>query len=179
MSAASATRPLVPMAKRKRSSHRTSAERALDEIYAEIPQIPDCDGSCADACGPIAMFRGEWDRVKRSFGRTPRLAPGSMTCPMLSPTGKCMVYTVRPYICRLWGATPGLRCPRGCKPERWLTRQEAQDIFDRIAAIAGPEVTGPLGSLEDLWAGIGLEAREARAATVDKIRKAVHRGSET
>lgn len=162
------------MAKGRRSSPRTAKDRALDEIYSQIPSIPACDGSCADACGPIAMFKGEWDRIKRAKGHAPRLHPARpLTCPMLSPTGSCTVYTVRPYICRLWGATQGLACPKGCEPERWLTREEAHEIFLRIQAVAGPEVTGPLGNIEDLWQGIALDEREGRIALMDRIREAV------
>lgn len=121
------------------------------------------------------MFRGEWDRVKRSAGRTPRPRPGSLDCPLLSATGRCTVYTVRPFICRLWGTTPTLACPEGCEPERWLTVEEAQDIFTQIAEVAGPEVTGPLGGYDDLWGRIALEAREERAALIERIQETVNK----
>jgi Fe-S-cluster containining protein len=149
-------------------------DRALDEIYAEIPSIPDCTGQCADACGPIAMTSGEWDRIKRIARRTPKMKQGSMVCPLLSPTGKCTTYTLRPLICRLWGATPQLACPQGCKPERWLSRDEARDIFERVAAVAGPGTDGPLGKVDDLWSAIALEAREERAAIIDRIKEAAN-----
>lgn len=166
------------MAKKRRARPRLSSERALEEIYAEIPEIPDCSGGCAVACGPIAMFKGEWERVKRSKGHTPKLAPGSLTCPMLSPTGRCTVYTVRPFICRLWGTTQTLKCHLGCEPTRWLSTAEARDIFQRICDIAGPQVTGPLGNIDDLWDGIALEAREARAAQIERIKEARRERSE-
>jgi hypothetical protein len=150
-------------------------ERALDEIYAEIPDIPGCTGACASACGPIAMYGLEWQRVQRASGGTPRMRD-PLRCPMLSPTGKCTVYTVRPYVCRLWGTTPSLRCPEGCEPERWLTREEAREIYDRLAAVAGPEITGPLGNVDNLWDAIALEAREHRAAIIEKIERTVNDG---
>jgi Fe-S-cluster containining protein len=93
---------------------------------------------------------------------------------MLSPTGKCTVYSVRPYICRLWGATKELACPQGCQPERWLTIAESMDIFQRIRAIAGPETAGPAGSLADLWDAIGLERRAERSAIIEKIKEVVN-----
>jgi Fe-S-cluster containining protein len=157
-------------------SYRTKADRALQEIYAEIPAIPGCQLRCAQSCGPIAMFKGEWKRVKRSAGYTPRLAKGSLVCPLLSPTGKCTVYTARPYICRLWGATKTLACPHGCEPERWLTAQEAHDIFKRIEAIAGPEIDGPIGGgmqgAAELWKSIALQARESRLELFEAIAQA-------
>lgn len=159
---------------RKRSTHRTKSERALEEIYSEIPSIPACTGECAEACGPIAMAAGEWERVKRSFGREPRLRPGSLVCPMLSPTGKCMVYTVRPFICRLWGCTKALRCPKGCEPERWISTDEAREIHRRIVEVAGPGVTGTLGGVNDLWGGYALEARERRMELMEAIKEQVN-----
>lgn len=151
---------------------RTHKELALDQIYAEIPAIPNCDGSCAEACGPIAMFKAEWERVKRSAGRTPKLRPGALTCPMLSPTGRCTVYTVRPYICRLWGTTPALRCPRReCEPERWLSTAQARDIYLRLRAVAGPQIDGPLRNVKELWEGFALEAREERQRIIEHFER--------
>lgn len=149
-------------------SARTKAEQSLEDIYAEIPAIPDCDGRCAAACGPIAMFKGEWKRVVRAAGGRVPKPRSRLACPLLSPTGKCTVYSVRPYICRVWGATEELRCPNGCEPERWLTTEEARDIFKRIEAIAGPETAGPLGSVAELWDGIALEARRARRLLLEQ-----------
>lgn len=145
---------------------RSERDRALTAIYRLIPEIPDCDGGCVESCGPIAMFDGEWARVKRAARRTPVMAKGQMTCPLLSPTGRCTVYSVRPYICRLWGTTPELACPHGCMPQRWLGRREAQEIYAKIAAIAGPGIAGPLGDIDDLWEAIGLERREQRSRII-------------
>lgn len=156
--------------KRVRRAPTTATDRSLDEIYREIPNMPSCDGRCVESCGPIAMTAGEWERIIRYKGHVPRLRD-EMTCPMLSPTGKCTVYTVRPYICRLWGAVPEMRCPFGCEPERWLTRAEAQGIFDRVMAVAGPRTAGPLGTIPDLWKAIALPQRAARQAIIDRRRK--------
>lgn len=153
-----------------RSTHRTRRESELERVYADIPTIPACDGRCVESCGPITMFAGEWERVKRSAGRAPRLAPGSLTCPLLSPAGRCTVYSVRPYICRLWGTTPQLACPFGCRPERWLSSSDALGIFKRIEAIAGPQTDGPIKSVDDLWAAINLEGREQRSALIQAAR---------
>jgi Fe-S-cluster containining protein len=142
----------------KNRTHRAKSERALQAIYDEIPSIPDCDGRCTDSCGPIAMYAGEWARVKRSFGAAvPKQR--SLTCPLLSPTGRCMVYSVRPYICRLWGTTRSMPCHMGCVPERWLSEPEALDIFNRIGALLGTEMDGPLGGAAEVEA-FAAAARE-------------------
>jgi hypothetical protein len=158
--------------KARKSKPRTKTEQALEAIYAEIPDVPSCSGACAEACGPIAMFEGEWTRVKRAAGTTtPRYVEGSLRCPMLSPTGRCMVYTARPYICRLWGTTEVLKCPNGCQPTRWLSRDEAADIHHRLSELVGPGTDGPVGSVVDLWDAFALDARIERAARVELIRQ--------
>jgi len=159
----------------KRKGHRspvTPMDRALDEIYAEIPEIPNCDGSCAAACTTIAMQTGEWERIVRRVGHEPKGRPGA-NCPLLSPNGRCTVYTVRPYLCRIWGATPDLRCPRPeCEPTRWLSKEEAHDIFERICAVAGQEAAGPLGKgIERVWEAINLEGRAERAAIIKRAQE--------
>lgn len=159
----------------KRAQPRTKADRAIEEIYEEIPNVPGCTGACATACGPIVMFTEEWKRVKRAAGgRSVRYVKGSLSCPMLSSSGRCTVYTARPYICRLWGTTEVLACPEGCQPERWLTRDEAHEIFQRLHAVAGPGTAGPVGAIDDIWQGFALEAREERASRIKQI-KANHR----
>lgn len=44
-------------------------------------------------------------------------------CPALVEN-RCTVYDVRPTICRLWGAGPGMACPWGCEPDVPLTPRE-------------------------------------------------------
>jgi uncharacterized protein len=131
--------------KQPRRAPVNATDRALDEIYKEIPAIPSCDGSCWKSCGPIWVFEGEWDRVKRHAGsRRTTMRPEEM-CPLLTPTHRCAVYSVRPYLCRLWGTVKELACPRpACVPERWLSDKEALEIHQLIMAIAGPGLDGPL-----------------------------------
>jgi Fe-S-cluster containining protein len=119
------------------------------------------------------MLEGEWRRVKRSVGgRPPDYKPGSLRCPMLSVNGRCTVYSVRPFICRLWGTIETLACPEGCQPERWLSRTEAQEIFERLRAIAGPGTDGPVGQVNNLWESFALAEREERALKMEMIRQA-------
>lgn len=58
-------------------------------------------------------------------------------CNMLSKTGYCTVYSVRPLICRIWGATEKLPCPFGCEPERMLSAKEALDLFAELEELTG------------------------------------------
>jgi Fe-S-cluster containining protein len=48
--------------------------------------------------------------------------------------GRCSIYSMRPAICRLFGAVdhPMLRCPHGCRPEKYLTDAESRAILKDI-----------------------------------------------
>ena len=48
---------------------------------------------------------------KELMDRRRVLEPGVLTCPLLDKHGKCMVYTVRPMICRLFGSAKSMKCP--------------------------------------------------------------------
>ncbi len=95
-----------------------TAKRDLDRMYGELPTI-DCQGKCAESCGPIWMTRVEWQRITKKKRYEPRAS--SLTCPLLV-ADRCSVYALRPTLCRLWGVVEGMPCPWGCKPTpRYLT----------------------------------------------------------
>lgn len=116
---------------------------SLALIYAKVPKIA-CIGKCQACCGPIGAEDAEVTAFEKVTGKPfpdPFVVldlPG-MTCPLLDvATGRCSVYQHRPLICRLWGVIDrdGMRCPHGCKPERWLTDAEGHALMDetRFAA---------------------------------------------
>lgn len=110
-----------------------AAEKALDDLYAQLPKLT-CKGQCQECCGPIQMSRVEWDRIKGRVGHSPRAR--TLTCPLLIlSSGRCKVYAVRPMICRLWGVVEDMRCPWGCQPERWLTREEGFEFLRRAQEV--------------------------------------------
>ena len=110
----------------------------IDQLYSRLPKI-NCRKLCQESCGPILMTKPEWDRVLKKMGlKTDAKLPlnPDLTCPMLK-NGLCSVYTVRPLICRLFGLVEKMRCPHGCRPERWLSDSEAEDFLralDQIGA---------------------------------------------
>jgi hypothetical protein len=108
--------------------NRQRRVRKLEALYAELPKL-DCQGKCAESCGPIFMTEIEWERITDDLGHTPEAT--SLTCPMLTAEGRCSVYELRPTICRLWGLVERMACPWGCVPERWLTDAEAGDFLRR------------------------------------------------
>jgi hypothetical protein len=49
-------------------------------------------------------------------------ALANLSCPYLGVDG-CEVYEERPLICRLFGTTPHLVCPRGKRPDTMINRR--------------------------------------------------------
>lgn len=111
----------------------TVAEK-LEAIYADLPDVP-CTGQCHTSCSYIGMSEAEHRRIKRAAGV--EIEMYQSPCPALDFAGRCSVYEIRPLICRIYGAHPRLRCPWGCKPERWLEDSEIYDLFARTVEIAG------------------------------------------
>ena len=95
----------------------------LKECYSAIPSFT-CKPGCTDCCGPVPFAKVEWDAV------IDRRQGMSINCPY-SEGGNCAIYSQRPLICRLFGASdePRLQCPHGCKPDKPLTVAETRAIM--------------------------------------------------
>lgn len=133
---------------------REQACADLDEQYARIPSMLNCNGQCWHTCRNISATRLENERVAEVGHPLARRIPDAEEdkrkrhgeempnrCTNLGPFGNCTVYADRPYVCRLWGTAdlPALRmrrCPMGCEPERWLSLEEARDIGIAISEIS-------------------------------------------
>ena len=108
----------------------------IDTIYAKLPTL-HCQRKCQQSCSPILMTRLEWMRIKKRLGYAPKASLEEM-CPMLNQTtGSCMVYGIRPLICRIYGLVEKMRCPWGCVPDRWLSDQEAAELMAEMAGLLG------------------------------------------
>lgn len=122
----------------------------LKEIYDEIPRIV-CKGYCDAACGPVPATTAEREEIQRVTGKRVKTDPNFFkkedarglkvlktteegTCLYLKKA-RCVVYEARPIICRLYGVSDGLRCPHGCQPDRWLSKEEAATLIDRVNAV--------------------------------------------
>jgi hypothetical protein len=113
----------------------------LEEIYLSLPKV-HCLGKCQLACGPIPLFPVEVENVKGKGHALPK-ANEDLVCSKLSGVGTCSMYRDRPLICRLFGAAEGLECPYGCKRDRALSPQEAEEITNKIHALkTGNPVVG-------------------------------------
>jgi hypothetical protein len=134
-------------------TRHSDTDAALQELYDQIPAIPDCKGRCWVSCGAIEMSDRERQRI-RSAGY--RITPAqealanldTFWCEALAGDGRCAVYEMRPLVCRLWGAVEDMPCPYGCRPERMLTSEEGMNLVMQSLAIGG-DPTGLIGSTAD------------------------------
>jgi hypothetical protein len=90
-------------------------DRKIDHLRRKIPRF-DCIPGCQDCCGPVTASSEELARLPVKSEAEHDAALAEYNCVHLGPNG-CEVYDQRPLICRLFGTTPRLPCPRGRGPE--------------------------------------------------------------
>ena len=145
----------------------------LQELYGQIPAIPDCTGQCWTSCGPIGMSDRERQRIRQAGIRvTPfQQAMASLEtywCEALTGDKRCAVYDLRPVVCRLWGAVEGMECVYGCVPEggRWLSEMDGYRLIAEADRIGGG-----YHQFDDPARMDSAMARDVLRAEVERIRK--------
>lgn len=119
---------------------------ALRELYRRIPKV-NCKRLCGHSCRTVIdMSHTERERIETFLGEPlPEWmrTTVNLVCPLLSHTGECTVYGLRPMVCRLWGAvdTPALSCPHGCAVEGdLLTAVEAELLVLEAFRVGGSDI---------------------------------------
>lgn len=107
-------------------SPMTRNSRKIQFFRGRIPRF-ECTPGCHDCCGPVTASSEEMARLPVKSEAEHDAALASLSCPHLGDQG-CQVYAERPLICRLFGATPRLPCPRGKRPEGMVDPQIEQQI---------------------------------------------------
>ena len=104
----------------------------IEDLYSLIPDLL-CPGGCSACCrvfGIPSQTRMETQRINAylaAAGRRKKPARGT-TCPYVSSRG-CTIYPVRPFICRLYGASPDYPCREGVRPLRLLHEDEEAELW--------------------------------------------------
>lgn len=98
----------------------------------EIPSF-ECERGCTSCCGRILVAADEWERIVayRRARNLPVLTirtDDPTLCPYVQE-GRCAIYEVRPLICRLYGTTKGMRCPKGRRPRKLLPREVVDGLL--------------------------------------------------
>ncbi len=81
----------------------------------EFPKM-ECKG-CGRCCGLIPCSEKEAVVIK-AFMIEHKIEPifhkDGLSCPLLGEDSRCMIYEVRPAICRAFGHSVKMVCPNGC-----------------------------------------------------------------
>ena len=101
-------------------------DRTIDRLRRNIPAF-ECVAGCHDCCGPVTTSSLEMARLPVKSEGVHHAALAAWSCPHLGEHG-CQVYDERPLICRLFGTTTNLACPRGRGPEVMTDPRVEQEI---------------------------------------------------
>jgi len=88
----------------------------LETVYSTIPQ-GECPEGCGQCCGPVfpslAELRNiqDWCEIHHVEYKDFLRIQDDGSCPYLGPDKKCVIYPVRPFLCRLLGVSLALPCP--------------------------------------------------------------------
>jgi len=115
----------------------------LEGIYKQIPQF-DCPPSgCNSCCGPVQWELIEEINIRRYLNKNrmkyifKKLSLSDPTCPY-SVEKRCIIYPVRPLICRCFGVVtdPLMRCPFKPKNRITITPEKTQKLMKRIRMLS-------------------------------------------
>lgn len=91
-----------------------------------------CEPGCHDCCGPVTASSEEMAHLPEIGAAAHAQALAELNCPHLGEHG-CQAYLERPLICRLFGTTPRLLCPRGKRPEAMIDAGIEAQIYRYMA----------------------------------------------
>jgi Fe-S-cluster containining protein len=104
----------------------------IAKLREEIPTFK-CTPGCHDCCGPVTTSSEEMSRLPVKSDAEHDAALNDFNCVHLGPNG-CEVYGERPLICRLFGTTPRMACPNGCRPEKMIDTKVEKQVHQYIAS---------------------------------------------
>ena len=107
-------------------------DRKIDYLRRHIPSFA-CAPGCHDCCGPVTASAEELSRLPEKSEAEHDAALAEYNCVYLGPNG-CEVYEQRPLICRVFGTSKRLACPRGCGPEQPIDEEIERQVHGLIAS---------------------------------------------
>jgi hypothetical protein len=98
--------------------------------------VMECRENCGACCGPVLCKDFEFQRVT-AFAAKNGLSPVAqgITCPWYQG-GKCTVYPVRPFACRMFGHVPRMECKHGFNTN--VSRQDERRLVEIYKDDGGP-----------------------------------------
>ena len=120
--------------------------KRLKKLYSMIPYF-ECIDNCGECCGVPGIYKYEMKRINRFIKKNNLKINFEMewklnkllfislnekrNCSALSENKKCLIYPVRPAMCRLYGVIEDLKCPHK-KAIKYLTREKAENILNEF-----------------------------------------------
>jgi|GEM_PF-3128064 len=103
--------------------------------FLNIPAHKNCN-NCGDCCGVIPATTKEIELIKKHLRDNPNIKPvneNSIECPFRDiKIKRCLIYPVRPLVCRLMGVVKGMECQNGNSAEingsKFVIAMEPSDI---------------------------------------------------
>ena len=122
--------------------------------------VMQCDEGCPDCCGVVPCKENEYRDVVE-YAKANGIEPISQgaSCPFFQ-CGRCTVYPVRPWVCRFYGHSPRMECPRGYNVN---VKPEVERRFDR-------QYGKPTRILHEVLVPEGMPKAEAEAFLLNIIR---------
>jgi Fe-S-cluster containining protein len=112
-------------------------KKSLNEIYKSIKTF-NCK-HCHQCCGPIIWFEPEElfirdylekNKIKRIVWTKEEFEKNHMRCPYIIDD-RCIIYPVRPIVCRLQGNISELKC-KSSKPVTLISEKELNNIREEF-----------------------------------------------
>ena len=109
----------------------------LENIYSQIPKST-CEAGCGECCGilfpSLAELRNikDWCEQHSVEYKDFNMLVG-LDCPYLSKGKECIIYPVRPFLCRILGVSSDLPCPLGkCNHAKILNHPQSSALYTAI-----------------------------------------------
>ena len=112
-------------------------KKKLEEIYSKIPSF-DCK-HCNECCGPVLWFEPEEilikeymqkNNLKKIVWTKEEFEKNDNICPYIK-NNRCIIYPVRPIVCRLQGVVVDLKCKK-VKNQKNIPNEELKDILEEF-----------------------------------------------
>jgi len=107
----------------------------LERIYRQIPKSK-CPPNCGKCCGilfpSLAELRNikDWCESHKVEFKDFNYQIG-INCPYLAKDNSCLIYPVRPFLCRIYGVSTELPC-KGCQPERMINQSQSAHLYSQV-----------------------------------------------
>lgn len=102
-------------------------------LYDQLPEIDKpCPTGCTECCGPIILSRSEAEVIYNRTGKSPYIDDNG-DC-IFSLSGRCDIYDIRPFICRIYGVANYSNlssCHHGCRCSKMLPFEKANTLLNQ------------------------------------------------